>query len=367
MDIQKYKIIDHLENDAPFGCINWCTISFLTPHKLNNLKLLDVRGFKVHDGYNSEELALSDAQKIKSIHTNHDVYVCQLGKIHAWDDNVRADNVQYDNRSLNDLEKTRKENMDKVKLMNEQLANDVSTNRMKSDKYKAEKLRKSLHQKLHQSGKITHNELKLINENVQSHLLNESEIVQLNDLLKEVETVKTTDYLLENELVGLKYGCISIFTPRKLHNLKIAVFKIRGLFQTLEELQLRINYLIELYPDDRLYTFEIGKWCAFSETDSLTSIELNNRLNYAMKCYLDSLDSEEKEFKHRKESMVPEETTASIKKKVKTEPKKAVEVNSLGNDADDLEIRQLAHYLNDPQLANIYPANNVQTTVVNLN
>src|SRR5580700_1979901 len=115
---RRYKIITTIEDDVPVGDVNWCTVSFLTPHKLEKLKFLDIMGFKIHNGYSNIELALDDAKKIKEKNKNHDVYISQLGKIYAWDDATKTDSIEYDNDKLNDLEKTRKENIDKIKLIN---------------------------------------------------------------------------------------------------------------------------------------------------------------------------------------------------------------------------------------------------------
>ena len=127
MPNKKYNIIEKIEDDAPFGNINCCTISFLTPQKIDSIKFLDVKGFRVHNGYNTHELANIDAKKIKDQKKNHDVYISELGKIYAWDDATKTDEVEYDDNKLNELEKTRRENIDKIKLMSEQFKNEYKT------------------------------------------------------------------------------------------------------------------------------------------------------------------------------------------------------------------------------------------------
>lgn len=125
MDNKKYNITSHLQDDAPYGDINWCTLSFFTPQKIEKLKYIDVMAFKIHNGYNTYELADDDAKSIKKLHDRHDVYISQMGKIYAWDDATKSDSIEYDDKKLNDLEKTRRQNIDRAKLMKEQLENEM--------------------------------------------------------------------------------------------------------------------------------------------------------------------------------------------------------------------------------------------------
>lgn len=62
---KKYNIIKTIQSDGPFGFVNWVNISFLTPQKLEQTKLLDVIGLKIHDGYTTEEIAKNDAKVLK--------------------------------------------------------------------------------------------------------------------------------------------------------------------------------------------------------------------------------------------------------------------------------------------------------------
>src|SRR5690349_7883397 len=96
----KFKLIDTIKDDAPFGYINYCTISFLTPQKIEANQYIDVQAFKIHNGYNTMELADDDAKKIKNNNPSHDVYISQIGKIYGWDDATKTDSIEYDDDEL---------------------------------------------------------------------------------------------------------------------------------------------------------------------------------------------------------------------------------------------------------------------------
>ena len=93
---KKYKIIDTIEPDAPFGYINHVTISFLTPQKEEKTKYLEVIGFKVHNGYTNEDIANDDTKRLKSIDNRHDIFPIEMGKLYPWDDLTKTDNIEYD-------------------------------------------------------------------------------------------------------------------------------------------------------------------------------------------------------------------------------------------------------------------------------
>lgn len=300
---KKFKIITTIEDDVPSGDINWCTLSFLTPNKVETSKYLDVYGFKVHNGYNTIELANDDAKKIKEKNKNYDVYLSQLGKIYAWDDATKTESVEYNDDKLNNLEKTRRENIDKIKLMGEQFKNEYKTLHANVSVDRVEAQRKRLQQKLYDKGMITQKEFDLIQE--ENKPVNEirDKAASLEKMQEEMEECYKTDYLDENDPVGLKFGCMTIFSPKHIKGLSTLCFKIRGLFQTPAELNKRVKKLQSLYPNDRIYNFEIGKWCVFSENDHLDPLVSLKQLNYAMKCYLDNLEHEKEEFEKRKDKL----------------------------------------------------------------
>jgi hypothetical protein len=382
---KKFKIITTIDDDAPAGNINWCTISFLTPQKLEKIKYLDVKGFKVHDGYNTGELANDDAKKIKEKNKNHDVYLSQLGKIYAWDDATKTDSVEYDDEKLNDLEKTRRENIDKIKLMGEQFDNEYKTLHANTNTDRIEAQKKRIQKKLYEKGLITQKEYEMIQEENKPVKEIKEMTLSLEKINVEMEECYKTDYLDENDQVGLKYGCISIYSPQHIKGLKTLCFKIRGLFQTMPELDKRIKKLQTLYPNDRIYRFEIGKWCPYTENDSIDGLILLKQLNYSMKCHLDNMEHEKEEFEKRKESLMQrtEQESKLIKEENRREKRKAKRdaakkkkmgiidpvaqtqtnnempvdtITSLGNAEDDKAIQKILDYLDDPELRNKFAA-----------
>lgn len=383
---KKYKIISNIENDAPSGDINWCTISFLTPQKRDNTKYLNVYGFKVHNGYNSSEIAEFDAKAIKDKNNKHDVYISQLGKLYAWDDATKTDNVSYDNNELNELEGTRRQQADKIKLMAEQAVNEHKTIYANTDANRLKAQRDSMRKKLYDKGMITKQEYELMQNEDKPQKEIKAMASVIDQMNLEMDKCVDTDYLDENEPTALKFGCLSIYSPKRIGGLKTLCFKIRGMYQSQDKLQKRIKELHKLYPNDRIYTFEIGKWCPYCEDDSADKSLLDKKLNYAMKCHLDSIDVEEDEFLKRKDTKKAEAKAIakSTKRQNRREKRKALreakaanvdgaaditnvanvattdpvvdhnEIPSLGNAEEDAAIRRIFDYLDDPELKNKY-------------
>lgn len=327
--VKKYKVIDTIPPDAPFGYINWVTISFLTPQKSEKTKFLEVIGFKVHNGYTVEGIADTDAKRIKTINKNHDIYTIEMGKLYAWDDITQSENVEYDDTKLNNLEQTRRENADKLKLMREQFKNEHSIGLSNTPDSRLEERQKQMRAKLYKEGKITQKEYELMQE--KNKPLEEIKIEANEKMRLEEEATEAfkIDYLDVNEPVPLKYGCISIFTPKKIGNLKFPCFKVRGMFQTKEDLDARTQQLKKLYPDDPIFVFELGIWTVYSDSNVLQGEKLLMYLNYAMKSHLDTLVTEEEEFEKRKDTKTNEikdqakVTKAKNKKEARNEKRKA--------------------------------------------
>ncbi len=274
---KKFTKITTIEDDAPSGDVNFVSISFLTPNKIESIKHLDVLGFKVHNGYNTFELADDDVKKIKENNKSHDVYISQVGKIYAWDDATKTDEVEYGNDKLNELEKQRLENVAKVKMVREQLMNDRKF-KLFMDDDKEDSVRQRMQKKLYDKGLITKKELELIQEENKPVKLIKEISASLEKIDAELDECYKTDYLDENDPTALKYGCISIFSPKNIKGLKILCFKVRGIYQTPTELTRRVRKLESLYPNDKIYTFEVGKWNAFSETENNDPLVLLKRL-----------------------------------------------------------------------------------------
>lgn len=389
MSSKKYNIISKLEDDAPYGNINWCTISFLTPQKIDKSKYLDVMGLKVHNGYNDDKIAFNDAKNIKKNKPKHDVYISQLGKIYAWDDATKTDEIEYDNQKLNDLEKSRRENMDKIRLMQENFKNEHKTIYAGSSDGRRDQTYKKLQKKLYERGLITQKEYEMIKETDRPVKDIKAEAEQRNKMDAEMNECKT-DYLDENEPTGLKFGCLTVYSPAHIKGLKILCFKIRGIFQTMDDMNRRVRELEQLYPNDRIYRFEVGKWCAFSEKDNIEPERMLQELNYGMKCYLDNLDHEAEEFEKRKEGLqtkTEQEAKAKLmlnrrekrkeklrKKKLEKNGEKAVEkieapseptpVPSMGNTEDDAAIQKIMNFLDDPELKNRFVTDKSKTETV---
>jgi hypothetical protein len=125
-------------------------------------------------------------------------------------------------------------------------------------------------------------------------------------IIPEIDTAWSIDYLDENEKVALKFGCMSIFTPKRVGNLNTICFKIRGMFETPEELAERIENLKKKYPHDPIQQFDVGLWSVDTDVETLSNEERLKQLNYAMKCHLDNMVTEAEEFEKRRDTMVEE-------------------------------------------------------------
>lgn len=374
MNHKKYHIIKTLEDDAPYGDVNWGSISFLTPQRLESTKYLDVKGFKVHNGYNTLELANTDIKALKEKHSFHDIYLFQMGKIYGWDDSSKTDTVEYDNDKLNDLEKTRRESMSKIKLITEQFKNEHTKHKSNSNAERIELQRKRYQQKLYEKGLITKKEYDTLQEEKKT----EKEVKKITDeidrMRNEMEECSKEDYLDENEPTGLKYGCISIFSPKNIGGLSTLCFKVRGMFETIYQLNKRVQKLQQIYPNDRLYSFEVGKWCSFCEKDdTISPSNLLEQLNYFMKCYIASVKTEKEEFEKRKEQLQSKTDQESKmvksrrqdrKKKTRKEP-----INpepQAPETEDDQAIKEIMDYLEDPELKDKYAIDKSLTQTVDV-
>jgi hypothetical protein len=372
----KFTVVDKITNDAPYGYINYYTISFLTAEKVDKTKYLDIYGFKIHNGYNTFELSDEDANKIKMENNKHDVYIGEMGKLYAWDDVTKADSLQYDNNKLNDLEKTRRENVDKIKLMSETYKNNYTPTPNKN-KNKQEQRRLRLQKRLYDKGYISKSEWEMLNEEPKS-VGEIKEIETARKIMdKEMDDVMKTDYLDENPPIGLKFGCISVFMPNEIGGLQTMCFKVRGLFETPELALRRAQKIEKINPHDRIHLFEIGKWCGFSSKKDDDNEILLKRLNYAMKCYFDNLVIEEEKFVERQRELVSrnqketaEQKAANMDPKFKTTKQKRKERKQKtmeqdgslspnrpetpsGNKEVDRGVKDVMNFLNDPELEEI--------------
>lgn len=303
MNNKKYNILSSLISDAPYGNINWYSISFLTPQNIDKLKNIDIKAFKVHNGYNTTELANNDAKEMKKLYPNHDIYICETGKIYCWDDATKSDVVEYDDKKLNDLEKTRKQHIDTTLLMKEQFKGELKTPKLNPQQEKKAALQKKMQERLYKKGLITLAEL----EKMQNLNINISKAKNINKELEvineEIANMGSEDYLDENSPTGLKYGCITIYSPKRIGGLNTLCYKIRGLFDSTEQLNKRIAELKITHPHDNISSFEIGKWTGFSEYTAHEPEYMLKLLNYCMKSHNDNMAFEKQEFDKRTKSM----------------------------------------------------------------
>jgi len=386
MSNKKYQRVK-LENDAPSGSVNFCTISFLTPSKVKKTKHFTVRGFKIYGGYNTEQQAKDDVKKIKEANDKHDVYVCELGKIYSWDDSTKTDEIDYGDKKLNELELTRRENMEKISLMKEQFKNEKKTIYANDVSQKLKSCRERLQKKLLDKGLITKKEYDMLQE-TKDTVQNTRQIMEDMEKMKdEIDECYKTDYLDETKTTtGLKCGCMTIFSPKNVGGIQSYCLKIRGLFDCVEDLQKRVRELQRKYPHDRIYTFEVGLWTVYTDDVTLDQVTMLKQLNFCMKCYLDHLEIEAEEFEKRKESL--KKTTETDARKVKNASKKQSAtkelttkqqisasnsvpstVTNVGNASDKQAIQKILNYLDDPELRGKYTVDSsaMETVEVNLN
>lgn len=374
---KKYTVINKLENDAPFGDINYVTISFFTPEKTDTIKNLSIYGFKVYNGYTNYETAVDDIKQIKSINNKHDIFVSQMGKIYQWDDASKSDSIEYENAKLNELEKVRKETADKKKLLDQQMKKENEINMKKQSNPRTAAVLKRLQKKIHEKGGLTKEEFERIDALTKSQVINEDNEASLRKIEAEINASMEKDYLDEYDSGALKYGCLTIYSPKHIGGLTDLCFKVRGLFDNMDDLIQRNEKLKKLNPHDRIYNFEVGKWSGFSENDSLGGEIILKRLNYGMKKYYEYLETENSEFERRKKEMMEKNKEESkerkesseqneiVKKKKNKKKNKKQIINSdevpkndsvflTDNAEDNAVISELINYLFEPELHEKY-------------
>lgn len=350
--MNSYNII----NDASYSDVSTVSVSFISPNKIESSKDLEVKGFKIHNGYINSKHADEDAREIKKRVPEHDIFIASVGKVHEWDDVTKVDEVEYDDQKLNDLEKTRRENMSKMSLINEQNLNE---SKKSSSENRKEKMQNRLRQKMIERGSLGY--VKPVIDNVRKIFLEE-----------EVKKHVDNDYLDENDIGPYKYGCITIYSPHYIRGINQTYFKIRGIFETRDEMTSRIADLKLKNPHDRFYQFEIGKWIAFPERDDMNATDALMRLNYAMKCHLDNMDNEKDAFEKRKEELIRMNN-------METKENKSNKTDNVVNDSgekpsileimdkdDQVNVMGLANLLNDADLKDRFKSSGGESVVVDI-
>jgi hypothetical protein len=371
---RRFHTIDTIKNDAPFSNITHFTISFLTTEKMDeNFKL---KAFKVYSGYTSNTTANNDAEEIKRDDNRHDIAVGEIGKVHKWDDVLNAENINYDNAELDKLDKTRREHADKAKMIQEQINNEHTQKVEK--KYgnnspmgrKNEKL-SDLRKKAHAKGIITKEEYQAMEMHNKTRLQSQESAEKIKKILTAADNC-TEDYLTLYKKSGFRYGCITMYLPDNIVNLKDVLFKVRGLFETEQELNDRVAKLKQLDKEHPIGIFEIGKWtvceCVYPEK----AVKL---LNYGMKCFYEHAEQQNIDFKNRVDSELEKaskqsaihndretnKTRTQMRREQKKKNRHIDKINNHINTTVDNKttptpthpvIDSLADFLEDPELKN---------------
>ena len=246
-----------ISNDAPHGDINWLTMSFLTPDKITGMANTGILGFRVYDGYTTLEMADLDAKRIAAENINHDIYVTQMGRIHAWDDSEYSENVEYRDPELNELQRRHQKN----------IANAAS-------------------------------------QGIPTHHSKPVELAPLDTTILQLALPhQDQDYLVKQSDTSsaLNYGCITIYSPRHIHGLARTCFKIRGLYEDLVQAQTRAASLKQRYPHDNIYIFQVGLWSAYDDDYTCKPETSIIKLNYCMMRYNQYIAQSHQEFQARKQ------------------------------------------------------------------
>ena len=350
---KKYNIIDTIIADPPDGFINWCTISFFTPQKIDSLKSIQVISFKIHNGYNTSEQAERDAQNIRKINNNHDVFVLEIGKIYPWDDPSQSETVEYSDKKLNNMETSRRENADKARLIAEQYLNEAKTQNTNDGKTRVTSITERLKKKLYSQNMISGRDINILEERKKEL---ETKYVITDELLQLINESKNIDYTPTNIPVSLKFGCITIYSPAKIGGLKTTCFKIRTMSDNMNSINKKIRMYKTKYPNDEIGLFHIGKWTCVPLVP--TPIVPVDQLNYAMKIYLDNLKNADEEFDQRKNehsknipSHDQQQTKTKNKKQKKHKKNTPKETNDhhIGTSSDRDAIDKLVNYIDDPE------------------
>lgn len=111
------------------------------------------------------------------------------------------------------------------------------------------------------------------------------------------------DYLDEDPVIpSQRWALVSILCPKTVKgaehiDLTIPAFKIRGVFETEEAAEKRIEYLNKIDTYHHIFTMPVGRWCMMSE-DAEDEKYANEKLNELMKKHkeqtdkIDALDAE---------------------------------------------------------------------------
>lgn len=340
------NFVSEIKNDAPYSNIKYISMSFLTPNKIKGAENFNTYGFKIFDGYVNENDASNDVEIIKKSNKYNDIFVADVGKIYAWDDIDSAYSIRYDDPRMDELEKKRRENQDKSQMLMEQTYNEKII--PKKNNRNMNNYREILRKKYNSKQKT---------KNVPSQTTESIKQDVMDDNYKLIEEEYKNDHLSEYNGSGFKYGCMSVYIPEtmdvpgKIKGLKKMIFKIRGIEETIDDINERVNRLKKISPRDNIYVFEIGKWIPLNFVNMNSERQLME-LNYIMKKNIDNIEKENIEFEKRKEESINKNKTENMetikdeteKISVKTE---RIIPDVVINPDDEENINDMLEYINN--------------------
>lgn len=356
----KYKIINKLVDDAPFSHVSYYSISFLTSDNIRNAKMLGVDGLKIYNGYISKEIANDDTKAMITKNDKHNIFIGQIGKIYSWDDLNSCEKTIYDDKKLNKMEEKNRENMDKLEIIRQHYEKSNKSKTINIESKRLSSVRDRLRHKLHSRGKISRQELEKNNNNIDNNKKNDTDLEKMD---QEIEAAFLNDYLDIEEEKPFKYALITIYSPSKMKGLDSTYFKVRGIFESENQLNERLKYLIENFPDDEIYKINLGLWTAVPKIDFETSRDVEKRLNYLMKAHIDNIEYERQEFEERKKRECEKNrehgqaTKTEHKKKKRQKKKKTPTKTSIYQDyteQDKESIDKIYEYLYEPEIEDKY-------------
>lgn len=323
----KYTIMEKIVRDVPLPdkicSAKWCIISFLTPEKIPSTKYLDVLGFCIYDGFLEESAATTEISELKKLYPEYDFYLIEIGKLYAWDDATKADKILYPDKKLNDLEQNRKENIDKLRLMSEQFKNEktikIESPHEKNRRDIADRMKKNLYK----DGKITNEEYDMLMKSKATSVNTHKIAMDKERMAVEMKECFNKDYLKVHQGSPYKIAFMTVYSPKKIGGLSQLSFKIRAVVSLESHAKKALAHLKNNYMIDDIFRAPIGYWCPYVET-KMDNTEQLMKLNYAMKCHMDNLETERAEFETRKEKMMEQnKEQASVTKKINRRRKRA--------------------------------------------
>ena len=366
--------------------INWVILSFLTPlHTDNQVNQLHTYGIKIYGGYHTEDVAKVELNKLKSMITDHDIYLCQSGHLYCWHDTQNIEYVKYQNTDMEHLFGNKKQQdktiIDDIKRMyadtdafrrksNAQVTDDEVSEVAKSETTKTDANSKDANSKdanttpdananINTSNTTTPDP----NSNLKELLIAERDNQSLISTLIQVEQHQAQDYLDDHShLTHYKYAYINIYTPFNIKGLVSMLFKVRHLATTFDQLTKKRNYYINQDNYGDMYSLEVGKWNAFNIMDNLSNVECNKQLNYIMyhhqvKIKKGLIAKDERINQFQSNSNIQVDVTQDQEPDVDTSSESTpVTANTSDfyaeTEADRIAIQQLADYLNQVDVGN---------------